>query len=52
MKRFKIKSLESGLILGEVLEKILINGRIEYVVQNRSSRMFIKMNEKLILIQS
>ena len=45
-----IKSLESGIILGQVIEVLVINRQKEYVVQNKNGRFFLKHNEKVALI--
>jgi len=45
-----IKSLESGIILGQVIEVVVINRQKEYVVQNKNGRFFMKHNNKVVLI--
>lgn len=51
MKHIKlVKSLDSGLILGELIETVQIENRREFVVQNGTGRMFVKDNSKVALI--
>lgn len=51
MKRFSLKSLKSGLILGEILELVLVDGQLEYVVQNGTKRFFVKHGSNVTLTQ-
>lgn len=51
MKRLKIKSLKSGLVLGEILELVRVDGELEYVVQNKNGRFFMKHSQSIILVQ-
>lgn len=41
----QLKSLESGLVLGYVLERVEILNSIELVVQFKNSRFFIKVDK-------
>ncbi len=43
------KSKDSGVLLGEVLEIVVINGVKEYVVQFGTKRFFVKQDKCIIL---
>lgn len=45
-----IKSTESGLILGRILEACHINGSLEYVLERGNTRYFLKFNGHAHLI--
>lgn len=51
MIHIKLKSVTSGLILGYIIETVIIEGQVEYVVQTRQGRMFVKPSDNLILTQ-
>jgi len=51
MKRFKLKSLTSGIVFGEILELVRVDGELEYVVQNENGRFFVKYNNSVTLTQ-
>jgi hypothetical protein len=50
MKRYKLKSLKSGLVLGEILETVRIDGDLEYVVQNEKGRFFVKASQNVTVL--
>jgi hypothetical protein len=47
MRRLKLKSLKSGLVLGEILELVRVDGQLEYVVQNENGRFFVKASQNV-----
>ena len=51
MRRLKVIHIDSGRILGEILEMVQVDGELEYVVQYKTSKFFIKANNKLIVRQ-
>lgn len=51
MKRIKVKSLESGIVLGYLLETKVINGVKEYVIERGNGRFFLRHNNNLQFIQ-
>jgi hypothetical protein len=49
MKRLKLKHVTSGIVFGEVLELVRVDGQLEYVVQNEKGRFFVKASQNVTM---